>query len=92
MKFHLALIPAAVLTLAACGDGTPRADPESVPQAAGEPAPLPSTDLGNTYPSQIGRQSTTTPGAEGGRSSATTGESPDGQAPDPSAQQRTTPP
>ncbi|MBC7768049.1 MAG: hypothetical protein H7124_04630 [Phycisphaerales bacterium] len=92
MKFRYLLVPAAALALAACGEG-PTAQTEDVPSdlaATGE-APLPSNDLGNTYPSQTGAQSATSPGAEGGRGSAGTGETAPGQAGDPSAQQQTTP-
>lgn len=83
----LALIP-----LAACGDG-PTAQSEDVPAAVGqaEEAPLPSNDLGNTYPSQTGTQTNVSPGAEGGSGSAATGASPPGQAPDSSSQQQPTP-
>lgn len=75
MKFHLVVVPAAVLALAACGDG-PTAQSQDAPAdvAATEEAPLPSTDLGNTYPSQVGEQSAVTPGATGGRGSAATGQ------------------
>lgn len=84
----LALIP-----LAACGDG-PTADSEDVPAAVGqaEEAPLPSNDLGNTYPSQTGTQAPVAPGAEGGRGSAATGETPLGQSGTENQQQQQTTP
>lgn len=59
-------IAAAAFLLAACGP--PEPDPSN-PNADN----VPSTDLGAAYPSQVGQPATVTPGAEGGRSSATTG-------------------
>lgn len=96
MRVTYLLAAAALVGLGACGDG-PNADSDDVPTAvnAQEETPLSSNDLGNTYPSQTGTQTTTTPGAEGGRGAATTGASPEGQGGDPNAQQQqqqTTPP
>lgn len=94
MKLHLALAALGAVALAACSDDQTSADSSDVPQAVNEPAetPLPSNDLGNTYPSQTGQQTTTTPGATGGRGSAATGATDPGQAPDANQQQQTPPP
>jgi len=91
MRYLLAA--AALVGLGACGDG-PTAQREDVPTdlAAQQETPLASTDLGNTYPSQTGTQTTTNPGAEGGRGSATTGETPPGQSGTENQQQQTTTP
>jgi hypothetical protein len=77
---------AAALALAACGQSAQVAQDEegqygaSSGTNANDVAALPN-DAGNTYPSQASEGSTlTTPGAEGGRSSATTGATEPGSA------------
>jgi hypothetical protein len=89
MRVYSVLLIGSFVALAACGQNTQTASDSSAPPAQS----LPANDLGNTYPSQTGETATTTPGAQGGRGSATTGASGPGPAPDANAQQQqTTPP
>lgn len=63
---------AAALGAAACSESARTAGEERTPGASSEIASQPG-ELGDVYPSQAGRTTTVTPGAEGGRSSAATG-------------------
>jgi hypothetical protein len=71
MRIYQVLVIGSFVALAACsGESTETASDSGAPPSEA----LPANDLGNTYPSQTGETASTTPGAEGGRSSATTGE------------------
>ncbi len=70
MRIYQVLVIGSFVALAACTDDS--ADTAS-DNALPPEASLPANDVGNTYPSQSGETAATSPGAEGGRSSATTG-------------------
>jgi hypothetical protein len=94
--YHLIII-AAVVALGACSQETTTAEnEEGVYGSSSGPNPNLAdiqNDAANTYPSQAAEGSiATTPGAEGGRSSATTGASGLGPAADANTQQQTTAP
>jgi hypothetical protein len=97
MMRRFLFLASALAALAACGQ-TASTEHKTEGQYGSSSGPNPNladiqNDAANTYPSLSEEGSmATTPGAEGGRSSATTAASEPGPAGDPNAQQQQTPP